>query len=46
MVELMIAAAALAAGTGLLRTRRRRPEPIALDPYLRHLDSLARTSLD
>lgn len=46
MVELMVVAVALVGGTGVLRTRRRRPEPIALDPYLRHLDSLARAATD
>ncbi len=46
MVGLVIATIALAGGTGLLRSRRRRPRPIALDPYLRHLDALARTVID
>ena len=46
MVELVIVAVALAGGTGILRNRRRRPEPISLDPYLRHLDSLARAAAD
>ena len=46
MVELVVATMALAGGTGLLRSRRRRPRPIALDPYLRHLGSLGRTAVD